>query len=99
MTQQGNLSALDYERVTQFSALNDELLKYKDANPASASAQIEQLVRISKELGREVANGEEARRIYRIGTQYNSTEETLAKLGMAPNRERGQLAVPIREVA
>ncbi|POA48775.1 type VI secretion system protein ImpL [Pseudomonas sp. MPR-ANC1] len=44
MTQQGNLSALDYERVTQFSALNDELLKYKDANPASSPAQIEQLV-------------------------------------------------------
>ncbi|MBV4457928.1 type VI secretion system protein ImpL [Pseudomonas sp. COR58] len=43
-TQQANLSALDYERVTQFSALNEELLKYKDANPASSPAQIEQLV-------------------------------------------------------
>lgn len=62
-------------------------------------AQIEQLVRISRELGREIADGEEARRIYKIGTQYNSTEETLARLGMAPNRERGQAAVPIREVA
>ncbi|MFV0644797.1 MAG: 3-keto-5-aminohexanoate cleavage protein [Sphingomonadaceae bacterium] len=62
-------------------------------------AQIEQLVRISRELGREVANGDEAREIYKIGTQYNSTEETLANLGMAPNRQRGQLAVPIREVA
>ncbi|WP_367253732.1 type VI secretion system protein [Pseudomonas sp. stari2] len=44
MTQQGNLSALDYERVTQFSALNDELLKFKESNPASSPAQIEQLV-------------------------------------------------------
>ncbi|MEB0224236.1 type VI secretion system protein [Pseudomonas sp. 10S4] len=43
-TQQQTLSALDYERVTQFSALNDELLKYKDSNPASSPAQIEQLV-------------------------------------------------------
>ncbi|MGJ7517127.1 type VI secretion system protein [Pseudomonas baetica] len=43
-TQQQNLPALDYERVTQFSALNDELLKYKDQNPASSPAQIEQLV-------------------------------------------------------
>lgn len=43
-TQQANLSALDYERVTQFSALNDELRKYKEANPASSPAQIEQLV-------------------------------------------------------
>jgi len=62
-------------------------------------AQIEQLVRISKELGRPVATGQEARAIYRIGEQYNSTEETLAKLGMAPNRERGQRAVPIRTAA
>lgn len=43
-TQQQNLSALDYERVTQFSALNEELLKYKDQNPASSPAQIEQLL-------------------------------------------------------
>jgi len=43
-TQQQYLPALDYERVTQFSALNDELLKYKDQNPASSPAQIEQLV-------------------------------------------------------
>lgn len=43
-TQQQNLPALDYERVTQFSALNEELLKYKDQNPASSPAQIEQLV-------------------------------------------------------
>lgn len=68
-------------------------------NKMGSVAQIEQLVRISRELGREVANGQEAREIYKIGTQYNSTEETLARLGMAPNRERGQLAVPIREVA
>lgn len=68
-------------------------------NKMGSVAQIEQLVRISRELGREIASGEEAREIYRIGTQYNSTEETLARLGMAPNRERGQLAVPIRAVA
>lgn len=68
-------------------------------NKMGSIAQIEQLVRISKELGREVANGQEAREIYRIGTQYNSIEETLARLGMAPNRGPGQLAVPLREVA
>jgi type VI secretion system protein ImpL len=35
---------MDYERTVQFSALNDELLKYKEQNPASSPAQIEQLV-------------------------------------------------------
>lgn len=68
-------------------------------NKMGSVAQIEQLVRISRELGREVANGQEAREIYKIGTQYNSTEETLAKLGMAPNRERGQMGVPLRSAA
>lgn len=68
-------------------------------NKMGSVAQIEQLVRIARELGRPVANGAEAREIYKIGTQYNSTEETLANLGMAPNRERGQRAVPLREVA
>jgi uncharacterized protein (DUF849 family) len=52
--------------------------------------QVEQLVRISRELGREIASGPEARRIYRIGEFYQSTDETLAKNGFAPNREPGR---------
>lgn len=52
--------------------------------------QIEQLVRISREFGREVANGQEARRIYRIGEFYGSADETLARNGFAPNRQPGQ---------
>jgi uncharacterized protein (DUF849 family) len=62
----------------------------------SSVRQIEQIVRIAGELGREVATAEEARGIYRIGEQYNSTEETLARLGMPPNREPGQRALPVR---
>ena len=61
--------------------------------------QIEQIVRIAGELGREVATAKEARAIYRIGEQYNSIEETLAQLGMAPNREPGRRAVPNRYAA
>ena len=52
--------------------------------------QIEQLVRISREFGREVANAQEARQIYRIGEFYRSADETLAKNGFAPNRRHGQ---------
>ncbi len=68
-------------------------------NKMGSVAQIEQLVRIARELGREVANGEEARAIYKIGTQYNSVDETLAQLGMAPNRDRGTTGVPNRYAA
>lgn len=59
--------------------------------------QIEQCVRIARELGREVATGKEAREIYKIGVQYKSAEETLAKLGMAPNRVQGERGFPLRE--
>ncbi|MFC9517512.1 3-keto-5-aminohexanoate cleavage protein [Nocardiaceae bacterium NPDC056970] len=53
--------------------------------------QVRQLVRLAKELGREVATGKEARDIYRIGTTYADADETLAKLGYAPNRQSGQV--------
>jgi len=49
--------------------------------------QIEQLVRISREFGREIADGAEARRICRIGEFYKSVDETLAANGFAPNRK------------
>jgi uncharacterized protein (DUF849 family) len=52
--------------------------------------QIEQLVRISREFGREIANAQEARQIYRIGEFYRSADETLARNGFAPNRRHGQ---------
>ena len=48
--------------------------------------QVEQLVRIAREVGRPVATGKEARRICKIGVFYDSIEETLEKNGFAPNR-------------
>lgn len=65
-------------------------------NPMTSVEQVEQCVRIAKELGREIASGAEARQIYKIGTWYQDADETLAKLGMAPNRRPGQRNVPIR---
>lgn len=57
--------------------------------------QVEQMVRISRELYRDVASGEDARRIYRIGTHYESVEETLAQLGYGPNRRGGERGTPV----
>ena len=37
-----------------------------------------------------VANGQEARQIYKIGTFYENADQTLAKNGFAPNRKAGQ---------
>ena len=44
IVQQDDLSALEHDQVARFMALNDELLKYKNQNPASSAAQLEQLV-------------------------------------------------------
>ncbi|WP_395399713.1 3-keto-5-aminohexanoate cleavage protein [Pseudoduganella sp. UC29_106] len=54
----------------------------------SSVRQIEQLVRISREFGREIADGNEARRIYRIGEFYRNADEALARNGFAPNRRK-----------
>jgi uncharacterized protein (DUF849 family) len=61
--------------------------------------QVEQMVRIARELYRDVATGEQARELYQIGTQYRSADETLARLGYAPNRQPGERGAPLRRVA
>ncbi len=68
----------------------DNLWTQDKSNKMSSVAQVEQLVRISREFGREIATGKEAKRIYRIGEFYQSTDETLAKNGFPPNRQPGQ---------
>jgi uncharacterized protein (DUF849 family) len=61
--------------------------------------QVEQMVRVARELYRDVATGEQARRIYQIGTQWTSADETLARLGYAPNRTSGERGNPLRLAA
>jgi uncharacterized protein (DUF849 family) len=67
--------------------IEDNLWTQDHKAKMSSVAQIEQLVRISNELGRPIADGKEARRIYRIGEFYANADETLARNGFAPNRK------------
>jgi uncharacterized protein (DUF849 family) len=70
---------------------NEDNLWTQDASEKMSSVrQVEQLVRISREFGRDIAGGNAARRIYRIGEFYANADETLAKNGFAPNRQPGQ---------
>ena len=78
--------------------IEDNIWRRKGERMTSVQ-QIEQMVRLAREVGRDVASGPEAREIYQIGVQYNSTEETLARLGMVPNREPGQRGFPVRAAA
>ncbi|MNC30916.1 Uncharacterized conserved protein, DUF849 family [Pseudomonas linyingensis] len=71
--------------------IEDNIWTQDRSRKMSTVEQIEQLVRISREFGRGVANGKEAREIYRIGTFYKDADETLAKNGFAPNRKPGQV--------
>ncbi|MDV7243543.1 MULTISPECIES: 3-keto-5-aminohexanoate cleavage protein [Rhodococcus] len=70
---------------------NEDTLWGRRGEKMTSVQQVEQLVRVAGELGREVATGKEARDIYRIGQTYADADETLAKLGYAPNRRRGQV--------
>jgi hypothetical protein len=59
--------------------------------------QIEQVVRMANELGRKIATADEARQMLKIGTWYDSVDETLGALGLPPNRKTGQLGFIVKE--
>ncbi|MFL6717227.1 MAG: 3-keto-5-aminohexanoate cleavage protein [Burkholderiaceae bacterium] len=67
--------------------IEDNIWTQRHERKMGSVAQIEQLVRISREFGREIANAKEAREIYKIGTFYKNADETLAANGFAPNRK------------
>jgi len=79
--------------------IEDNLWTQDRKSKMSTVRQIEQLVRISREFGREVASGKEARRICKIGVFYDSVEETLARNGFAPNRAPHGQGVERRKAA
>ena len=69
--------------------IEDNLWNQARTKKMSTVEQIEQLVRISREFGREVATAQQAREISKIGVFYDTVEETLLANGFAPNRNGG----------
>lgn len=51
---------------------------------------IRKMARFAEELGRPLATPEETRQILKLGTWYDSPEETLFNLGLPPNRHDGE---------
>ena len=76
----------------------DNLWNQTQTGKMSTVAQIEQLVRISREFGRPIATAAEAREISKIGVFYDTVEESLQANGFAPNRNGGQQGF-LRKVA
>jgi uncharacterized protein (DUF849 family) len=67
----------------------DVLWNQRRTAKQSTVKQIEQLVRISQEFGRDIATARQAREICKIGVFYDTAEETLRENGFAPNRNGG----------
>ena len=59
--------------------------------------QVEFMADIAKKLGREVATGDDARWIQKIGMWYQSPDETLFNLGLPPNHQGGQQGFMVYE--
>jgi uncharacterized protein (DUF849 family) len=78
--------------------IEDNLWNQSRTGKMSTVQQIEQLVRIAREMGRDVATGKEAHAICKIGVFYDTVEETLAANGFAPNRNGGNQGF-LRKVA
>jgi len=68
----------------------DNLWNQSRTAKIGTAKQIEQLVRISRELSRPIATAKQAREISKIGVFYDTVEETLLANGFAPNRNGGQ---------
>ncbi len=63
----------------------------------STIQMIERNVRMAEELGRPIATAEQARLMLKIGVTYKSTAETLASLGLPPNRRPGNMGFIVHE--
>jgi uncharacterized protein (DUF849 family) len=69
--------------------IEDNLWQQDQKSKMSTVQQIEQIVRIANDFGRPIASGKDAKRICKIGVFYQTTEESLAQNGFAPNPTRG----------
>ncbi|CAB3793195.1 3-keto-5-aminohexanoate cleavage enzyme [Paraburkholderia caffeinitolerans] len=76
----------------------DNLWNQSRTAKIGTAAQIEQLVRISREFGRPIATAKEAREISKIGVFYDTVEESLEANGFAPNRA-GRQQGHLRKIA
>jgi uncharacterized protein (DUF849 family) len=77
---------------------NEDNLWRRKGERMTTVEQVEQMVKISEALGRDIATGAEAKKIYKLGEYYSGADETLARLGMVPNRRLGRRGFMLRDV-
>jgi len=69
------------------AGIEDNIWSTKRGVRASNLEMIEWQIRIAEQLGRPIATPEQTRQMLKIGVWYKSTDETLANIGLPPNRE------------
>ena len=79
------------------AGIEDNLWNTTKGERMNTIQMIERHVRMAKELGRAIATPEQARQMLKIGVTYKSTEETLANLGLPPNRRPGNMGFMVHE--
>jgi uncharacterized protein (DUF849 family) len=77
---------------------NEDNLWRRKGERMTTVEQVEQMVQISESLGRDIATGAEAKNIYQLGEYHSGADETLARLGMVPNRRPGRRGFMLRDV-
>ncbi|MBS0558634.1 MAG: 3-keto-5-aminohexanoate cleavage protein [Proteobacteria bacterium] len=85
-----SLSAMSIVLGQHVRVGNEDNLWGADGKRRTSVQQVEGAVRLCREFGRKVATADEAREIMKIGTWYDSVDETLHHLGLPPNRKDGQ---------
>lgn len=73
------------------AGIEDNLWDTKKGVRASTLQMIEKQVEMAKLIGRSIASPEQTRQMLKIGVWYKSTDETLANLGLPPNRAKGNM--------
>jgi hypothetical protein len=71
------------------AGIEDNLWGPKKGVRYTTVQMIEQQVKMAELIGRPIATAEQTRAMLKIGVTYKTTEETLANLGLPPNRENG----------
>jgi uncharacterized protein (DUF849 family) len=79
------------------AGIEDNLWNTTKGVPMNAIEMVERHVRMAEELGRPIATPEQARQMLKIGVTYKSTAETLANLGLPPNRHEGRQGFLVHE--
>jgi uncharacterized protein (DUF849 family) len=69
------------------AGIEDNLWAPKKGVHASTIQMIESQIRMAKEVGRPIATAKQAHQMLKIGVRYKNADETLANLGLPPNRE------------